>query len=150
MKRLKNIKLENYIGNDNIVSKSFDYSGITGNAEIMGWQIVVFRRTVNGNISALSMDEIDSPIIKDVCAGIFKDLGLPLSAGMKINVLSSLLGSYSYQDNILEDITRYYFEVQDYLIICGIHNKNGLNNIEIIYDEELVNNRIKWCLSQTD
>lgn len=150
MKRLKNIKLENYIGNENIVSKSFDYAGIIGNAEIIGWQIIVFRRTVNGNISALSMDEIDTPIIKDVCAEIFKDLGLPLSAGMKINVLSSLFGAYSYQDNLLDDITRYYFEIHNHLIICGIHNKNGLSNIEIIYDEELVNNRIKCCLSQTD
>ena len=147
MNQLINIKLERYIGSNNIVYTPFDYAGIKGNAEIIGWQIVVFRRTVNYNmISAISMDEIDTFPIKDTCAEIFKDLDLPLSAGMKIDALTQLLGLYSYQDNILEDTTRYYFEIHNNLIVCGIHNKKGLNHIEIIYDQELKNSRIKSCL----
>lgn len=92
------------------------------------------------------MDEIDTFAIKDICEEIFKDLDLPLSAGMKIDALTQLLGLYSYQDNILEDTTRYYFEIHNNLIVCGIHDKKGLSYIEIIYDQELKNNRIKSYL----
>ncbi len=147
MKQSTNIKLANYVENKNILYQPFNYADINGYAEIVGWQIVVFRKTVNDNmISAISMDEIDTFPIKDTCAEIFKDLDLPLSAGMKIDALTQLLGLYSYQDNILEDTTRYYFEIYNNLIVCGIHDKKGLNHIEIIYDQELKNSRIKSCL----
>ncbi|ROT16244.1 hypothetical protein EEL51_13740 [Muribaculaceae bacterium Isolate-110 (HZI)] len=146
MKQSTNIKLANYFENKNIAYQPFNYAGIDGNAEIVGWQIVMFRRAATDNISAISMDEIDTFPIKDTCAEIFKDLDLPLSAGMKIDALTQLLGLYSYQDNILEDTTRYYFEIYNNLIVCGIHDKKGLNHIEIIYDQELKNSRIKSCL----
>ena len=146
MKQSTNIKLANYFENKNIAYQPFNYAGIDGNAEIVGWQIVMFRRAATDNISAISMDEIDTFPIKDTCAEIFKDLDLPLSAGMKIDTLTQLLGLYSYQDNILEDTTRYYFEIHNNLIVCGIHNKKGLNHIEIINDQELKNSRIKSCL----
>lgn len=146
MKQSTNIKLANYVENKNIIYQPFNYADINGNAEIVGWQIVVFRRATNDNISAISMDEIDTFAIKDICEEIFKDLDLSLSAGMKIDALTQLLGLYSYQDNILEDTTRYYFEIHNNLIVCGIHDKKGLSYIEIIYDQELKNNRIKSYL----
>ena len=147
MKQHINIKLERYIGSSNIVSKPFDYAGIIGNAEIIGWQIVVFRRAFNDDmISAISMDEIDTPIIASICSKIFKDLDLSISAGMKIDALTHLFGIHLYKDDILEDTIRYYFETQNALIVCGIHSKNGLRNIEIIFDSELKINRIKSCL----
>lgn len=147
MNQLINIKLERYIGSNNIVYTPFDYAGIKGNAEIIGWQIVVFRRTVNDNmISAISMDEIDTPVILGICSKIFKDLDLSVSVGMKIDALTQLIGVYSYKDDTLADTIRYYFETQNALIVCGIHNAIGLRNIEIIYDNELKTNRIKSCL----
>ena len=146
MKQPTNIKLANYVENKNIFYQPFNYADINGNAEIVGWQIVVFRRAANDNISAISMDEIDTFAIKDICGKILKELDLPLSVGRKIDAMIQLFGLYSYQDNILEDTTRYYFETQNNLIVCGVHDKKGLNYIEIIYDQELKNNRIKSCL----
>lgn len=147
MNQPTNIKLERYTGRNNIVYAPFDYAGIKGNAEIIGWQIVVFRRAVNDNmISAISMDEIDTPVITGICSKIFKDLDLSVSVGMKIDALTQLFGVYSYKDDTLEDTIRYYFETQNALIVCGIHNTIGLRNIEIIYDNELKTNRIKSCL----
>lgn len=146
MKQSTNIKLANYVENKNILYQPFNYAVINGNAEMVGWQIVVFRRVATDNISAISMDEIDTVAIRDICAEIFKDLDFPLSAGMKIDALTQLLGLYSYQDYILEDTIRYYFETHNALIVCGIHDKKGLSSIEIIYDEELKNNRIKAVL----
>ena len=92
------------------------------------------------------MDEIDTPVITGICSKIFKDLDLSVSVGMKIDALTQLFGVYSYKDDTLEDTIRYYFETQNALIVCGIHNTIGLRNIEIIYDNELKTNRIKSCL----
>lgn len=143
MKQSTNIKLANYVENKNILYQPFNYADINGYAEIVGWQIVVFRRTVNDNmISAISMDEIDTPIISGICSKIFKDLDLSVSVGMKIDALTQLFGVYSYKDDTLADTIRYYFETQNALIVCGVHDKKGLNYIEIIYDQELKNNRI--------
>ena len=49
MKQSTNIKLANYFENKNIAYQPFNYAGIDGNAEIVGWQIVMFRRAATDN-----------------------------------------------------------------------------------------------------
>lgn len=144
MKLDTNIKLESYVGSS-IIPREFDYAGFPGWAEIIGWQIIVFRRDDN-TISAISLEEMNSPIIKDICTAILKDLDLPLSVGMKIDALIQALGMYIYQDDILENEIRYYFRIQNNLIVCGIHNTEGLKDMEIICDSEIINSRIEHFL----
>lgn len=137
MKLATNIKLESYVGS-NIIPREFDYAGFSGWAEIIGWQIIVFKRNEN-TISVISLEEMDTPIIRDICTAILKDLDMPLSIGMKIDAVTQILGKYIYQDYILENEVRYYFRLQSYLIVCGIHNTKGLTGMEIIYDSEIIN-----------
>ena len=141
MKLATNIKLSSYVGS-NIIPREFDYAGFSGWAEIIGWQIIVFRRHDN-TISVISLEEMNTPIIKDICTAILKDLNLPLSVGMKTDALIQTLGMYIYQDDILVNEIRYYFRIQNYLIVCGMHNTVGLKDIEIIYDSEIINSCIE-------
>lgn len=138
MKLDTNIRLESYVENS-VIPRDFNYAGVIGCAEIIGWQIIVFRRN-KGAISAISMEKMNTPIINDICTAILKDLDLPLSVGMKIDALIQVLGMYIYQDYILTNEIRYYFRIQNTLIVCGIHNTEGLKDVEIIYDTELIDN----------
>lgn len=147
IKKIPSIKLSSYTNDKNIVYQPFVYAKVDGIAELIGWQIILFRRSglVNG-ISVISIEDMDIPVIKDICAQILKDLDLPFSVGMNIDSVQQLLGLYSYTDNMLEDIVQYCFVMPHELICCGLHAKKGLCEVEIVYDEEIKIKRIESYL----
>ena len=142
MNKTKDIRLSDYIeGNTRI--KSFEYAEVDGWAELIGWQLIVFRKEENGPISVISLEDMTEPVFKDISNRILSDIGLPFKAGMSIASIISYLGQSFKTDLIIENHARFYFDKSDYLIVCSVHDEKGLSGIEIIFDEEVKRNRLE-------
>ena len=143
MNKVKDIKLSDYIKGNTTIQR-FEYAEVDGWAELIGWQLIVFRRENNGTISAISIEYMTEPVFKDISNRILSDIGLPFKAGMSIASIISYLGSSFKTDLIFENHARFYFDKSDYPIVCSVHDENGLTGIEIIFDEEVKRNILEW------
>ena len=143
MNKAKDIKLSGYIRGNTTIQR-FEYAEVEGWAELIGWQLIVFRKEENGPISVISLEDMTEPVFKDISNRILSDIGLPFKAGMSIASIISYLGQSFETDFIFENHKSYYFDKSDYLIVCSVHDEKGLSGIEIIFDEEVKRNRLEW------
>ena len=59
--KINNLKLKNIVKNYEIEEHEFEYAGTNGIAELLGWQIVFFRKNENLNDTiAIAFNEITS------------------------------------------------------------------------------------------
>ena len=147
MKRIDNIRLQDFM--PNIDSKKFNYSGIEGYAEIIGWHIIAFIEGKDNFVSAISFDEIlslpNTELVK-TANNILQTIEFPVMFGEKFPVVKKIYGNPYLSDSILTEQTRYhYFLDNNSLYLCfGVENKdNSLYSLEIITNSNIIKNKIE-------
>lgn len=127
----------------NLPSKRFEYGSFGGRVLYLGWHLLIFYRKGDDKISALSFDDIDSqPQLRDLANTILNKLDIPIQIGDSASSIFSKLGNPVKRDFILECITRMYFFKDDSLLCIGVHDKHGVVSFEVIFDEDMIRERI--------
>jgi hypothetical protein len=143
MIKIENIRLCDYV--NDVQSKEFEYSGVNGSTEFLGWYIIVFSEYKSNLVSAVSFDDILSDIrIIKIANDILKRIDFPILFGDDFSLIKKLFGNPISLDTVLTNITRYhYFSKEDSLYMCfGIENKNKtLCSLELITNSKIIKNR---------
>ena len=121
-----------------VTEQEFEYSGVEGVAELLGWQIVFFRRKDDLlNTAAIWFFEILDNEIKNTANIILKRLGIDLVFGKEIEIEDNL-GKADFVDDILEETIRYgYVLSSSQYISIGLTN-GKLSHLEIVNDENII------------
>lgn len=142
MKNLKinNLKLKNIVKNYEIEEHEFEYAGTNGIAELLGWQIVFFRKNENLNDTiAIAFDEITSTELINISNSILNIMKIDIRFGDNLDIINHFYGNADFIDSIYEDTLRYNYIISpDLYIVFGLTN-NTLSGLEIITDENLIN-----------
>lgn len=139
--KIDKLKLKDIVKNYEIVEQEFEYAGISGIAELLGWQIMFFRKKNLSNTIALSFNEIEIVELINIANFILKTIELDIRFGDNIEKIKNIYGTANFIDNVYEDMIRYnYIIASDLFIAFGIKN-DKLSYLEIITDEELIERR---------
>ncbi|MGM5629393.1 hypothetical protein O2K51_00720 [Apibacter raozihei] len=142
IKKFNSIDINNFFLPDEYSIKSdFNYGEIDGYAKIIGYQIIFFFVE---NIEALCIEDVvDVPILLNKSNEILEYLSIEQKIGDKFFYSEYLNNEYQYKDSILDNITRYYYLRNKFLIIIGINKNSILESVEIIKNEIIIKDRIE-------
>jgi|GEM_PF-1504210 len=131
-----------------IKKQDFQYGAVSGIAEMIGFQIILFKREENQQNLVLDIDwgENENPQVLDVANKILGRLNFKLVLCDKLDEIKSLYGDADYTDKTSENSATYYYLNSDKSIMYsfGVSESLGLTRCEFICDVEIVNDRI--CL----
>ena len=142
MKNLKinNLKLKNILKNYEIEEREFEYAGTNGIAELLGWQIVFFRKNENLNDTiAIAFNEITSTELINISNSILNIMKIDIRFGDNLDIINHFYGNADFIDSIYEDTLRYNYIISPDLYIVFDLTNNTLSGLEIITDENLIN-----------
>ncbi len=142
MKNLKinNLKLKNIVKNYEIEEHEFEYAGTNGIAELLGWQIVFFRKNENLNDTiAIAFNEITSTELINISNSILNIMKIDIRFGDNLDIINHFYGNADFIDSIYEDTLRYNYIISPDLYIVFDLTNNTLSGLEIITDENLIN-----------
>ncbi len=142
MKNLKinNLKLKNIVKNYEIEEHEFEYAGTNGIAELLGWQIVFFRKNENLNDTiAIAFNEITSTELINISNSILNIMKMDIRFGDNLDIINHFYGNADFIDSIYEDTLRYNYIISPDLYIVFDLTNNTLSGLEIITDENLIN-----------
>lgn len=136
--KINNLRLKEIMKEYDVTEQEFEYSGVEGVAELLGWQIVFFRRKDDLlNTAAIWFFEILDNEIKNTANIILKRLGIDLVFGKEIEIEDNL-GKADFVDDILEETIRYgYVLSSSQYISIGLTN-GKLSHLEIVNDENII------------
>ncbi len=138
--KINNLKLKNIVKNYEIEEHEFEYAETNGIAELLGWQIVFFRKNENLNDTiAIAFDEITSTELINISNSILNIMKIDIRFGDNLDIINHFYGNADFIDSIYEDTLRYNYIISpDLYIVFGLTN-NTLSGLEIITDENLIN-----------
>lgn len=142
MKNLKinNLKLKNIVKNYEIEEHEFEYAGTNGIAELLGWQIIFFRKNENLNDTiAIAFNEITNTELINISNSILNIMKMDIRFGDNLDIINHFYGNADFIDSIYEDTLRYNYIISPDLYIVFDLTNNTLSGLEIITDENLIN-----------
>ena len=142
MKNLKinNLKLKNIVKNYEIEEHEFEYAGTNGIAELLGWQIIFFRKNENLNDTiAIAFNEITSTELINISNSILNIMKMDIRFGDNLDIINHFYGNADFINSIYEDTLRYNYIISPDLYIVFDLTNNTLSGLEIITDENLIN-----------
>ncbi len=137
--KINKLKLRDVVKNYEITEQEFEYAGTNGIAELLGWQIVFFRKKDDPvNTVALSFNEIDNIELINIANSILALIDVDVRFGDNIEVINRLYGVADFTDNLYEDMIRYNYIISPQLLmVFGLKN-NELSSLEIVADENII------------
>lgn len=144
---INQFKLRDIVKGYEIKEQDFEYAGMSGIAELLGWQIIFFRKKDDlDHTVVISFDEIDSKELISISNAILKSIDMDIRFGDSVEVINSIYGIADFTDNIYENVIRYNYNISSNLFIAFGVKDNKLWCLEIVIDEdiikEIINNRI--------
>ena len=138
----KVIELSEIIDKNCINQESdFEYAGIEGYAEFIGWKLVFFRQNKNSCFyDAVSFFDIEDKEV-DLCNTILKKFNFPINFNSEPDDIFRIFGKNYSTDDIIEDCTRYNYKLKENLFLSFGVSKKKITSIEMIFDSKIVNNR---------
>ncbi len=138
--KINNLKLKNIVKNYEIEEHEFEYAGTNGIAELLGWQIVFFRKNENLNDTiAIAFNEITSTELINISNSILNIMKIDIRFGDNLDIINHFYGNADFIDSIYEDTLRYNYIISPDLYIVFDLTNNTLSGLEIITDENLIN-----------
>ena len=138
--KINNLKLKNIVKNYEIEEHEFEYAGTNGIAELLGWQIVFFRKNENLNDTiAIAFNEITSTKLINISNSILNIMKIDIRFGDNLDIINHFYGNADFIDSIYEDTLRYNYIISPDLYIVFDLTNNTLSGLEIITDENLIN-----------
>lgn len=127
-------------------SGDFNYSGVKGHADYLGWYIVFFKESGCDKVSTISFDDIlMEKSIKNIANKILQRIEFPVQFGDKLSLVKKKFGEPDFSDSILMDTHRFHYiskEKELYLCFGTDHNEN-LCSLEIITNKDIINNKTR-------
>lgn len=130
------------IGFDFSKIEDFDYAGIKGKADVVGYHIILFYRD---GLEALSLDCIDVGLrVKTISNQILYHLECDLEIGQTylLKSLSDKFNQHIYKNSLLEHNMQYYYLHDNFLYVLGLSDSNVLEYVEIIGNKEIIQSRL--------
>jgi len=138
--KINNLKLKNIVKNYEIEEHEFEYAGTNGIAELLGWQIVFFRKNENLNDTiAIAFNEITNTELINISNSILNIMKMDIRFGDNLDIINHFYGNADFIDSIYEDTLRYNYIISPDLYIVFDLTNNTLSGLEIITDENLIN-----------
>ncbi|OCG67601.1 hypothetical protein A9G41_09830 [Gilliamella sp. Nev5-1] len=123
--------------------KDFAYADILGTADICGYQIMFFY--IADNIEVLLIDEvIDNIFLLDKANQILNFLGFEFKLGSPFILTDTFNHNYILKDHLYEDHMRYYYKVDEQLIVLGINYEGILLSFELINNKSIIDDRLAF------
>ena len=143
--------LINCISNNTGIIKEqydFEYAGICGYSELIGWKIIFFRRKkTNLFLSAICFSDIYSKEEIEFCNYILEKLDFKIKFGCDIEEIIELFGKESYISHIsydYDDIYRYVYLLDEKTFASfGFSDNKKLVEVEMIFDKDMANDVFK-------
>lgn len=136
---ISKLKLRDIVKDYEIKEQDFEYAGIRGIAELLGWQIIFFRKKDDlDNTVVISFAEIDNKELICISNSILKSIDMNIRFGDNIEVINSVYGNADFTDSIYEDVIRYNYNVSSNLFIAFGLKDNKLSCLEIVIDENII------------
>lgn len=137
--KINKLKLRDIVKNYNIKEQKFEYAGINGIAELLGWQIIFFHPENNlDNTVVFSFNEIDNMEMINIANQILKFMDMNVRFGDNMEKISHLYGVADFIDSLYEDITRYNYIVSQELFMAFGLKDSILSYLEIIIDKNII------------
>lgn len=135
----RNVKLKDILTNFNIKEQEFEYAGIKGVAELLGWQIIFFFKPNDlDNTAVMCFNEIDTTELINTANSILKFIDMDIRFGDYIDTINGVYGNADFIDSLYEDIIRYNYIISSNLFIAfGLKGKM-LSCLEIVTDEGII------------
>lgn len=138
--KINNLKLKNILKNYEIEEREFEYAGTNGIAELLGWQIIFFRKNENLNDTiAIAFNEITNTELINISNSILNIMKMDIRFGDNLDIINHFYGNADFIDSIYEDTLRYNYIISPDLYIVFDLTNNTLSGLEIITDENLIN-----------
>lgn len=133
------IKLRDIISNYEIKEQEFEYAGVEGVAELLGWQIIAFYKMDDLlNSVALAFEQITSSELINISNLILECIDFEIRFSDGKEEIEQYYGKANFIDDIYEDILKYnYILSSNYFISFGLKD-NKLISLEIIMDEDII------------
>lgn len=135
-----------FIKTEVISEQDFEYGSFTGTAEMVGFQILFFKKTNNQKNSCFSIDwgENENSKILDIAQKILTRLNSKIFLRSKLSDIEEIYGTANFTDDIYENCIIHYFlnEKGDAMYSFCVDNSLGVTRIELIHDAEIVQERI--------
>lgn len=137
--KINKVRLRDIIKNYEIMEQEFEYAGVNGIAELLGWQIVSFcKKDDPVNTVAISFDEIDNTELINIANSILEFIDANVRFGDNIETINRAYGIADFMDNLYEDMIRYNYIISPNLFIGFGLKYNALSCLEIVTDENMI------------
>lgn len=121
----------------------FEYSGIKGCAELIGWKLVFFKVAENSTLyDAISFSDIESKNEAELCNCFLEKLCFPINFNSKPEDVFKVFGDKYIEDHIIEGCSRYHFISSDEMFFSFSVSKERISGIEMVFDSRIANSRI--------
>ncbi|MDP4177251.1 MAG: hypothetical protein Q8900_02790 [Bacillota bacterium] len=150
IKNISDFRLSKFLSKEIIEEKEFDYAGVDGVAEVLGWHIVIFRELENLECtSAISLSDANyNNELSDLVNLILSELNINLQVGDCFQKIKDKFGQPFSCDEVIEEMKRYNYLLDNNSIFAcfGVDIHEGLISIEIISNKKIIDGIIneKW------
>lgn len=122
--KINRLKLRDIVNRYEIREQEFEYAGINGIAELLGWQIIFFCKNNDlSNTVVISFTEIDNIELINIANSILNFIDMDIRFGDCAEVINSIYGIADFIDSLYEDIIRYNYIISpDLFITFGLRN----------------------------
>lgn len=150
IKNISNFRLSKFLSKEIIEEKEFNYAGVEGIAEILGWHVVIFRELENQECtSVISLSDANyNNELSGLVNLILSELNINLQVGDCFLKIKDKFGQPFSYDEVIEGMNRYnYFLDNNNTFACfGVDIHEGLISIEIISSKKIIDGIIneKW------
>lgn len=136
--KIKNFRLADHLPNYQIAERPFEYAGVQGRAELLGWQIIVFRKNdALSEIAAISLIDINTPELTKIANSILEHIDVKVKFGDTTDKITLAYGAFDFENNLCEDEISCFRIIDSRLMIFGI-SSNTLSSLDIISDPDMV------------
>lgn len=136
---INKLRLKDIVNNYKILEQEFEYAGIRGIAEILGYQILFFRKESDLNKTVvITFDEIDNDELVGLANSILDNIGINVKFGDSYKKIEKIYGVADFKDNIYENVNRLNYILMPRLFMSFGIKDNVLLSLEIVTDEHMI------------
>ena len=140
---IEDFSLINFISS--VETISFDYAGVEGIADCLGYYIICFKERNSDILSAISFDDILlHKELTEIANHILQTLYIPIRFGDNSHIVASTLGTpFFIDENLFTDrkILYYYINEGKGLLSIGINLADKVMSLEIISHPTIIKER---------
>jgi hypothetical protein len=118
----------------------FIYADVSGQAEIIGYKVVFFKKDDSSQLDAISFFDITSESERRLCGYILEKIGSPFVLDTGIDEIERLFGKDHIEEEYIEDCVSYTYRFGRELLLRFDISNDKIVGLEIVFDRQMVDN----------